>query len=45
MKVPELKELMKQHKISGSSYLNKPEMISQLIEKGALTQENVEKWK
>ena len=45
MKLPELKELMKQHNISGGSYLNKPEMISRLIEKGVLTREDVEKWK
>ena len=45
MKLPELKELMKQHNISGHSYLNKPEMISRLIEKGVLTLEVVENWK
>ena len=28
MNLPELKELMKQHNIRGSSYLNKPEIIS-----------------
>ena len=27
MKLSELKELMKQHNISGSSYLNKPEIF------------------
>ena len=36
---------MKQHNIRGSSYLNKPEMISRLIEKGVLTLEVVENWK
>ena len=45
MKLPELKELMKQHNIRGYSYLNKPEMISRLIEKGVLTLEVVENWK
>ena len=45
MKLPQLKELMKQHNIRGGSYLNKPEMISRLIENGVLTQEDVEKWK
>ena len=44
MKLPELKELLKQHKIRGS-YLNKPEIISRLIENGVLTREDVEKWK
>jgi hypothetical protein len=43
MKLPELQELMKQHKIPGSSYLNKPEMISRLIDKGVLTREEVDK--
>ena len=45
MKLPQLKELMKQHNIRGGSYLNKPEMISRLIENGVLTREDVEKWK
>ena len=45
MKLPELKELMKQHNIRGHSYLNKPEMISRLVEKGVLTLEIVENWK
>src|SRR5678816_1091919 len=45
MNLPELKELMKQHNIRGSSYLNKPEIISRLIEKGVLTLEVVENWK
>ena len=45
MHLPELKELMKQHNIRGSSYLNKPEIISRLIEKGVLTVEVVENWK
>src|SRR5688572_30148958 len=45
MKLPELKELMKQHNIRGHSYLNKPGMISRLVEKGVLTLEVVENWK
>src|SRR5688572_106130 len=45
MNLPELKELMKQHNIGGSSYLNKPGIISRLIEKGVLTLEVVENWK
>ena len=45
MNLPELKELMKQHNIRGSSYMNKPEIISRLIEKGVLTLEVVENWK
>ena len=45
MNLPELKELMKQHNIRGSSYLNKPGIISRLIEKGVLTLEVVENWK
>src|SRR5688572_23135832 len=45
MKLPELKELMKQHNIRGHSYLNKPLMISRLVEKGVLTLDVVENWK
>jgi len=45
MKLPELKELMKQHNIRGHSYLNKPQMISRLVEKGVLTLEVVENWR
>src|ERR1043165_361643 len=36
---------MKQHNIRGGSYLNKPEIISRLIENGVLTREDVESWK
>ena len=36
MKLPELKELMKQHNIRGSSVLNKPEILELLVEKGVL---------
>src|SRR5688572_17149523 len=39
--LPQAKELMKQHKISGRSFLNKAQMISLLIEKGVLTRENL----
>src|SRR5688572_1085296 len=39
--LPQTKELMKQHKISGRSYLNKAKMISLLIEKGVLTREDL----
>ena len=45
MNLLELIQLMKQHKISGSSYLNKPEMISRLIEKNVLTREEVARYK
>ena len=45
MNLPELKELMKKHNIRGSSYLNKPGIISRLIEKCVLTVEVVENWK
>src|SRR5678816_2783639 len=45
MNLPELKELMKQHNIRGSSYLNKPGIISRLVEKGVLALEVVENWK
>src|SRR5688572_23641529 len=45
MNLPELKELMKQHNIRGSSYMNKPEIISTLIEKGVLTLQVVKNWK
>ena len=43
--LPQAKELMKQHKISGRSYLNKAQMISLLIEKGVLTREELRKEK
>src|SRR6478672_2281336 len=45
MNLPELKELMKKHNIRGGSYLNKPGIISRLVEKGVLTLEVVENWK
>lgn len=45
MKLPELKRLFKQNGISGSSYLNKPEIISRLIEKGVLCQDDLERKK
>src|SRR5688572_28916340 len=43
--LPQTKELMKQHKISGRSFLNKAQMISLLIEKGVLTREDLRKKK
>ena len=43
--LPRAKELMKQHKISGRSFLNKAQMISLLIEKGVLTREDLRKEK
>ena len=43
--LPQTKELMKQHKISGRSYLNKAEMITRLIEKGVLTRGDLRKEK
>ena len=36
MRLQELRDLMKQHNIKGSSYLNKPAIVSLLIEKGIL---------
>ena len=39
--LPRAKELMKQHKISGRSFLNKAQMISLLIEKGVLSREDL----
>ena len=43
--MPQAKELMKQHKISGRSFLNKAQMISLLIEKGVFTREDLKKEK
>jgi len=43
MKLPELKALMKEHKIKGLSTMNKPEMIACLIEHGILSQEHLKK--
>ena len=45
MKLPELKSLLKQNNISGYSYLNKPAMITILLEKGILQQEDLDKEK
>src|SRR5688572_7618117 len=39
--LPQTKELMKQHEISGRSFLNKAQMISLLIEKGVLSREDL----
>ena len=43
MKLPELKELMKLHKIRGSSVLNKPQLLELLVEKGVLGPDVLEK--
>ena len=43
--LPQTKELMKQHKISGRSFLNKAQMISLLIEKGVFAREDLRKEK
>jgi len=37
MKLPELKMMMKENKIKGSSRMNKPEIIAVLIEKGIIS--------
>jgi len=42
MKLQELRDLMKQHNIKGSSYLNKPAIVSLLIEKGVLDSDILE---
>ena len=38
MKLSELKSLMKENKIIGSSYMNKPEIIAVLVEKGVISE-------
>src|SRR5579863_6141003 len=43
MKLPELKSLMKQHKLKGSSYMNKPEMIAVLLDRGIISEDSVKK--
>ena len=42
-KLPELKALMKQHKIKGRSHMNKPAIISVLVEKGIIVDVPCEK--
>src|SRR5271155_5071118 len=43
MKLPELKSLMKENKIKGSSYMNKPEIIAVLFDRGIIPEESVKK--
>src|SRR5271169_958984 len=38
MKLPELKSLMKENKLKGSSYMNKPEIIAVLLDKGIINE-------
>ena len=45
MKLPELKNLLKLNNITGSSYLNKPAIISLLVEKGVLQQQDIDEEK
>lgn len=39
MKLPELHQLLKLHKIKGISHLNKPELIAELTKRGILPEE------
>jgi len=39
MKLPELKMMMKENKIKGSSRMNKPEIIAVLIDRGMICEE------
>jgi hypothetical protein len=41
MKLPELKRIMKEHMIKGRSHMNKPAIVTLLLEKGLIS-ENVE---
>jgi hypothetical protein len=43
MKLPELKSLMKEHKIKGSSHMNKPEIIAVLHDRGIIFEDSVRK--
>ena len=43
MKLPELKSLMKENKIKGSSQMNKPEIIAVLLDRGIISEESVKK--
>jgi hypothetical protein len=43
MKLPELKSLMKEHKIKGSSHMNKPEIIAVLCDRGIICEDSVKK--
>ena len=42
MKLPELHQLLKLHKIKGISHFNKPELIAELTERGILPKEPTE---
>jgi hypothetical protein len=39
LKLPELKKIMRDNKIKGSSYMNKPEIIALLLENGIIFEE------
>jgi hypothetical protein len=43
MKLPELKSLMKENKITGSSHMNKPEIIAELLDRGVISEDSVKK--
>ena len=43
MKLPELKSLMKENKIKGSSYMNKSEITAVLLDRGIISEESVKK--
>ena len=43
MKLPELKLLMKENKIKGSSYMNKPEIIAVLLDRRIILKNSVKK--
>ena len=43
MKLPELKSLMKENKIKGSSNMNKPEIITVLLDRGIISEDSVKK--
>src|SRR5271155_6210536 len=43
MKLLELKLLMKENKIKGSSYMNKPEIIAVLLDRGIIPEDSVKK--
>src|SRR5271155_4230012 len=43
MKLLELKLLMKENKIKGSSYMNKPEIIAVLLDRGIIPKDSVKK--
>ena len=43
MKLPELKLLMKENKIKVSSYMNKPDIIAELLDRGIIFEDSVKK--